>query len=234
MTAFTGLAFTATVRVVNRIHHHTANGWANTHPALHTGLAQTAQAVFFVGNTTNGGAAFDVNLANFTGAHAHLGIGAFTRQQRCRGTSGTRDLRAFADLHLDAVNGGTHGNIADGQGVTDANRRFRTAHQRGTDFKATWGDDVGALAVGVADQGNMGRAVGVVLDTFDLGRNGILVALEVNHAVMMLVTATFVTRRDVPVVVTASLLELRLQQRRVRFTLVQVIPGNLHHATHAW
>jgi hypothetical protein len=50
----------------------------------------------------------------------------------------------------------------------------------------------------------------------------------------MLVTATFVTRRDVPVVVTAGFLELWLQQRRVRLTLVQVIPGNSHHATHAW
>jgi xanthine/uracil/vitamin C permease (AzgA family) len=80
----------------------------------------------------------------------------------------------------------------------------------------------------------MGRAVGVVLNAFDFGRNGVLVALEVHHAVVVLVTAAFVARRDMPVVVTAGFLELWLQQRRVRLTLVQVIPGNLHHATHAW
>eukprot|EP01139_Manchomonas_bermudensis_P023495 Amastigsp_a841191_67.p3 type:complete len:155 gc:universal Amastigsp_a841191_67:2170-1706(-) len=126
-----------------------------------------------------------------------------------------------------------HGNVADRQGVADTDRGFRTADQRGADFKATRGDDVGTLTVGVADQRNVGRAVGVVLDTLDLGRNGILVALEVHHAVVVLVTAALVANGDVPVVVTAGLLELRLQQRRVRLTLVQVIPGNLHHPAHA-
>ena len=32
----------------------TANGWANAHPALDTGLAQTAQAVLFIGDLANG------------------------------------------------------------------------------------------------------------------------------------------------------------------------------------
>ena len=42
VTTFTGLTFTTTVRVVNRVHDRTANGRTNTHPTLHTGLAQTA------------------------------------------------------------------------------------------------------------------------------------------------------------------------------------------------
>jgi len=39
---------------------------------------------------------------------------------------------------------------------------------------------------------------------------------------------------DVPVVVAASLLELGFKQGRIRLTLVQVIPGDFHHATTAW
>ena len=60
MTTFTGLAFTTTVRVVDRVHHHAANGRADTHPALHTGLAETAQAVLFVGDLANRGASEEV------------------------------------------------------------------------------------------------------------------------------------------------------------------------------
>ena len=124
-----------TVWVVNRVHHHTANGWSNAHPALHTSLAQTAQAVLFVGDLTNGGTAVDVNLANFTGAHADLSVGAFTCQQGCRRTGGTYNLCAFTDLQLDAVNDGTHRDVADWQSVADTDWRFSTVQDGCTDFQ---------------------------------------------------------------------------------------------------
>src|SRR5688572_26372762 len=55
VAAFAGLALATAVRVVDRVHHHTANGRANTHVALHAGLAQLAQAVLFVGDFADGG-----------------------------------------------------------------------------------------------------------------------------------------------------------------------------------
>jgi hypothetical protein len=78
------------------------------------------------------------------------------------------------------------------------------------------------------------RAVGVVLDALDLGRDAVLVATEVNHAVVVLVTTALVANRDVTVVVAAGLLELGFQQRRKTFTLVQVVTRDLHHAATAW
>src|SRR3990167_9245721 len=77
MTAFAGLTLATTMWVIHRVHDHTANGRTNTHPTLDTGLAQTAQAVFFVGNLAQSGAAFNVNLAHLTRAHTHLGISTF-------------------------------------------------------------------------------------------------------------------------------------------------------------
>src|SRR5215218_981287 len=74
VTAFAGLALAAAVGVVDRVHHHTADGRA----------------------------ALDVDLANLTGAHADLRVSAFASQQRRRRAGGTRDLRAFAGLQLDA------------------------------------------------------------------------------------------------------------------------------------
>jgi len=188
--------------------------------------------VFFVGNFTNGGAALDVDLANLTRAHTHLGVSTFTSQQRRGCTGGACDLRALANLHLDAMNRRAHRNIADRKGVTDADWRFRAADDGGTNFKATRGNDVSTLAIGVADQRNVRRAVGVVLNALNLRWNRVLVALEVHNTVMVLVAATFMTNRDVTVVVAARLLELRLQQRCVRLTLEQVSARDLHHAAH--
>ena len=52
--------------VIHRVHGHATHRRTDTHPALHTCLAELAQAVFLVGNFTNGGAAFNVDAAHFT------------------------------------------------------------------------------------------------------------------------------------------------------------------------
>src|SRR5262249_21757409 len=144
MAAFAGLAFAATVRVVDRVHHHAADGRADAHVALDTGLAQLAQAVLLVGDFADGGTALDVDLADLTGAHADLGVGAFAGQQRGRRAGRTSDLRALAGLQLDAVDRGTHRDVADRQGVAGADRGFGAGDQRGADFQAARGDHVAA------------------------------------------------------------------------------------------
>src|SRR6185369_4685073 len=81
---------------------------------------------------------------------------------------------------------------------------------------------VAALTVGVDDESDVGAAVRVVLDALDLGRDRVLVADEIDDAIVVLVTATLVARRDVAVVVAAGVLHLRLEQRRFGPALVQV------------
>src|SRR5438105_1047478 len=234
VTAFAGLALATAVRVVDRVHHHTANGRADTHVALDAGLAQLAQAVLFVGHFADRRAAFDVDLANLTGAHADLCVRAFAGQQRCRSTCRTRDLRALAGLQLDAVDRRAHRDVAHRQRVAGADRGLGAAHERGADLEAARGDDVAALAVGIAHQRQVGGAVRVVLDALDLRRDAVLVATEVDDAVVVLVATALVASGDVAVVVAAGLLVLGFQQRRVRFTLVQVVARDLHHAAMAW
>ena len=62
-----------------------------------------------VANFTNGGAAFDVHFANFTGTQAQLRVHAFAGQQLDRRTGGTRQLGALAWQHFDAVRQWQHG-----------------------------------------------------------------------------------------------------------------------------
>ena len=83
-------------------------------------------------------------------------------------------------------------------------------------------DDVTALAVGVAQQRDVRAAVRIVFETLDLGRDAVLVALEVDHAIVLLVTAALMAHGDVAVVVAAGVLGLALDQRVVRPALVQI------------
>ena len=127
------------------------------------------------------------------------------------------------------MDGRTHRNVADRQRIASADRCLGTGHQRAADFQTTRGDDIAALTVGVAHQRDVRCAVRVVLNALDLGSNAVLVALEIDHAVVVLVTTALVAGGDTAIVVAASLLELRLQQRRIAFTLVQVVTRDLHH-----
>src|SRR5213078_3253683 len=101
--ALAGAAFAAAVRVVDRVHRDAAHRRADALPALRAGLAVVAQAVLFVRNLADRGAAVDVDLATLARAEPHLRVRAFARQQRARRAGGARDLRALARQHLDAV-----------------------------------------------------------------------------------------------------------------------------------
>ena len=84
-------------------------------------------------------------------------------------------------------------------------------------------DDVTALAVRVAAASAMLRAaVRVVLEALDLGDDAVLVALEIDHAVVLLVPAAHVARRDLAGIVAARGLALALEQRVMRPPLVEV------------
>src|SRR5262249_41752697 len=107
-------------------------------------------------------------------------------------------------------------------------RRVGAGQDGRTHLEATRRDDVATLAVGVAQQRDVGGAVRVVLDAFDLRRDAVLVAHEVDHAVVVLVTTALVANRDVAVVVAARVLLLRLEQRGFRLALVQVLVHDLH------
>src|SRR5690606_14538754 len=228
-----GTAFAATVRVVHRVHGHATNRRTHTAPTHRTGLAELAQAAFFVTDFAGGGAAPDVDATDFARTQTHLGVRAFTSQQHRRRTGRTRHLGALAGDHFDAVDGGTHRDVADRQRVAGADRGFDARDQRGAHFQAARRDDVATLAVGIAQQCDMRGTVRVVLQALDLGRDAVLVATEIHDAVMLLVTAATMANGDVAVVVAARTARLLFEQRGVRSTLVQVRGNDLDHAATA-
>ena len=76
--------------------------------------------------------------------------------------------------------------------------------------------DVPLLAVGIGHQRDARRAIRVVLDCRHPGRDVALVAPEIDHAVLALVTATPPPRGEFAVIVAPTRLVQRLGQRLVR------------------
>ena len=90
------------------------------------------------------------------------------------------------------------GMLRSGSVLPDLDRRFRAAHRAAAPARHALGrDDVAALAVGVAQQREVRAAVRVVLEALDLGRDAVLVAPEIDDAVVLLVAAALVARGDV-------------------------------------
>src|SRR4029079_11314357 len=129
---------------------------------------------------------------------------------------GAGDLAALAGTQLDVVHRGAHRDVAHRERATRLDVGALTALHAVADLQTTGGEDVGLHAVGVVQQGDAAGAVRVVLDGGDLRRHAVLDALEVDDAVLALVAATAVARRDATVGVAAGLLRLRRDERALR------------------
>src|SRR5690606_12784529 len=149
-------------------------------------------------------------------------VDAFAGDQLHAGAGGAGDLRALARLHLDAVHGGTDRDVAQRQAVAGTDRRIVARDHLVAGLQALGRDDIAALTVHVAQQRDVRGAVGIVLEPLDARGNAFLVALEVDDAVVLLVATAHVAGGDATVVVAATGLALRLEQRRIRRTLVEL------------
>src|SRR5579859_7743191 len=92
-------------------------------------------------------------------------------------------------------------------------------------------EDVALLAVGVRDERDARRPVGIVLDRAHRAGDAHFVALEVDDAVLTLVATAATAHRDVTVVVAAAGLLDRLEQRLLRRGAGDL--GEIGHAAEA-
>src|SRR6185295_3678678 len=83
--------------------------------------------------------------------------------------------------------------------------------------------NVSMLPIRIAQQRDERRTIWVVLDRFDLGGNAGFVAAEIDHAVMLLVSASTMANGKLAVVVTAIDPVLFVQQRLERLIGRQVL-----------
>src|SRR5699024_10630160 len=110
---------------------------------------------------------------------------------------GAAHFGAAAGAHFYCVQHCAHRDIAQRQIITDRDVGLRTGFNGHILLETVGGDDIALLAVGVMQQGDTRRAIGVVLDLSDARRHTVLViATEVDLPVGPLVPAALMTGGD--------------------------------------
>src|SRR5689334_20444957 len=212
-----GLALATTVRVVDGVHHDTADGRALALPAHAAGLAPVDVGLLGVADLADGGAAAHVDEAHLARGHAQRRARALAGHELGAHAGRAGDLGAAAGSQLDRVDRRTDRDVAQRQVVAHLDVGVRAGLHHGALRQVARRDDVALLAVGVVQQRDAGGAVGVVLDVRDLGRDAVLVvATEVDDPVGPLVATALVTGGDPALVVATALLGQRLGQGLLR------------------
>ena len=212
MAATGRLTFATTEGVVDGVHGHAARLGAYALPAVATGLTDLDQFVLGVADDAERGATVDRHATHLGRGQTQRGEASVFGDELHAHTGAAGHLAAPAGAKLHVVHGGTGGNEAHGQGVAGADVGLRAGLDVVADLQAIWREDVALLAVGVVQQRDAARAVGVVLNGGDLRGNVILVATKVDDAVLLLVATAAVTRGLAAVVVAATGAGLGLEQ----------------------
>ncbi|AIY01718.1 hypothetical protein ART_2119 [Arthrobacter sp. PAMC 25486] len=217
VTSTGGLAFTTTMRVIDRVHDNTADGRAYALPAHTASLTPVDVGLLSVANFADGRAAARINVADFAGGQTQLGELAFLGDELNRGTGRTSHLGTATGTQLHSVDNSTHGDVAQREVVARLDVSSRTGFYEVSLAELVRGDDVTLGAIDVVQEGNASGAVGIVFDLSNASVNAILVVTtEVNQAVLALVATTLVTSRDTTSVIAATLFGQGTDQRLLR------------------
>src|SRR4051794_8567667 len=225
---------TTTVRVVDRVHGDTTVVGALSEPAITTGLADRGVHVVRVGHRTDRREALAVNRALLAGiqANGHIALVASDDLSVSAGRTGYG--AAPADLQLHIVDDGAHRHVADRHRVARLDVDLLAGHDLLAHRKTLRGQDVGQLAVGVADQRDERGAVRIVLDPL---HGGDVVhartALEIDIAQGALVTTAAEADGDAAQVVAAAGRGLALGQRLDRLALIELATVDDHQLAEA-
>ena len=116
---------------------------------------------------------------------------------------------------------GANRHLAQKHRVTRLRVDLLTRYNGVTNGNTLWADDVSLLTVFILQKRDEGSAVRVVFDPLDSRRNIPLTTLEVDEAVLLLVTTADATRSDMAFVVPATGLTLAFRERLDRLAFVQ-------------
>ena len=184
-----------------------------------------------VADLTDGGLAAHRDHADLAGGQANLRPGAFLSHQLRRVAGGADELSALAGQQLDAVDQGTQRDVGDGHRVAGLDVSLGAAEDRVAHMQAVGSDDVALLAVGINQKSDVGAAVGVVFNGRNLGGDAVLVALEVDDAVLSARRAAAEADGDLAVDVASAGGALIFKQRLLRRGAGDfLVSGNRHEA----
>ena len=199
-----GLAFAAAHRVVHRVHGDAPDAGRTAPPAVPPGLPEGHVLVIQVAHLSDHRPAVDVELAHLARRQPQLRVVPVPRHQLAVGARRTRHPGATPREQLHVVDVRAERDVLQRQAVPRTDLRVSARLHLHPDLQAIRRHDVAALAVGVVEQRDARRAVRVVLDAGDAGRDAVLGPAEVDDPIAPLVPAADPALRDVALVVAAA------------------------------
>src|SRR5690349_818789 len=229
MPAALRLALAAAVRVVDGVHRGTAHRRTLALPAAAPRLADGDVLVVDVADLTDRRAAGERHPAQLAGWQPKHSEPLVLRDELDPGAGASRELAALAGLQLDVVHERARRDALERERVPGFDVGAGAGLDRRADLQPSRSEDVGLRPVGVVEERDAGRAVGVVLDRSHLRRHTVLDALEVDLAVAALVPAALVAPGDAAVRVAATALLQRLDQALLRLALRDLVERRDRH-----
>src|SRR4051794_6083297 len=203
----------APVRVVDGVHRGAARLRSLALVTVAPRLADRDVLMVGVADRADARARVERDGAHLARGQAQRGALALLGDELDRRAGGAPHLAAAAGRELDVVDRGAGGDRAKRQAVARLDVSAGPGLDGGPDAQPRRREDVALLAVGVVQEGDVRRAVGVVLDCGNARRHAVLAALEVDLAVAALGSAAAVARGLAPARVAAAALAEPLGQR---------------------
>jgi len=186
--ALTGLALTAAVRVIDRVHDHAAHRRAHAEPAHRARLPNTRRLCSSL-PTSPIVARQSMWILRIRPTSAGRSRTHLARGKLSRAAGAAHQLTALAHLQLDVVHRAADRNVPQWQRVARLDRSVRAGTDLIARLHALGSEDVASLAVLVEHEREVRGAVRIVFEPLHDARNAVLVALEIDDPVALLVTA---------------------------------------------
>src|ERR1035441_4976909 len=228
------LALATAVRVIHRVHRYAAVVGRLPQPALASRLAQRNVFVVHVAHLAHRRHALHRHAPDLGRWQLQQRHPAFARYQLSLRTRRARHLAALAGLQFDIVNHRAGRDVLQRKRVANQDVGRRAAHDLHAHLQPVGLQDVAPLPVRVIQQRDTRRAVGIVFDGRDHGRNAALVALEIYHPVRLLGAAADEPRSHAARAVAAAGALLGFHQRLLGTILGDVLAGNYRLEAPGW
>ena len=213
-------AFSAAVWMVHWIHGNATYCRSDATPSAGAGFPELSEVVLVIANFADRCPTVDMHFPHFARTETNRDVGAFARDDLCRGTGRARQLCALTRLELKTMYLRTHRNALELQCATRPYRRFATCHDWIANRYSLRRQNVAPLTIAINNESDMRTSIGIVLQALYLARNTVLVALEVDNSIVPPMTTAFVPRRNTTLIVAATGLGQRHDQPFMRPTFV--------------
>src|SRR5690606_37528907 len=234
VTTTRSTTFTATMRVIDRVHCNAANVRTLATPYRTTGLTVVDVAVVRVGHCADRSETGTWNQTLFTGVEAQNSHALIATDQLSIGASRTSNLTALARLQFDVVNNRTNRHRSERHCVARLHVNRIACNDLVANSETLRSQDVCQFTVFVTDQRDERSTVRIVFQAFDSADNVKLAALEIDETVRTLVTTALKANSDTTSVVTATLLGQTFGQGLDRLALVEFRTVHDDQLTLAW